>query len=93
MASLSMRNEGNPAFLIGPNAPMCRKALSGGYKYKRMAVAGQERFNDRPDKGRYSHVADALQYMMVGAGEGGKIISMPGWGDDIDYSNTDRMIV
>lgn len=84
---------GNPAFLVGPKAQMCRKALAGGYKYRRMAVAGQERFADKPDKGRYSHVADALQYMMVGAGEGGKIIEMHGANTKIDYSNIDKMVV
>ena len=83
---------GNPGLLIGPKAIMCRKALAGGYKYKRMAVAGQERFSDKPDKGRYSHVADALQYLMIGAGEGGKLIEVEGWKDKVDYSITDRML-
>jgi hypothetical protein len=72
---------------------MCRKALAGGYKYKRMAVAGQERFQDKPDKGRYSHVADSLQYLMVGAGEGSKVISNEDWGTNIDYSLTDRLVI
>jgi hypothetical protein len=72
---------------------MIRKALAGGYKYKRMAVSGQERYQDKPDKGRYSHVADALQYLMVGAGEGSNIIEGKGWSKEIDYSLTDRMIV
>jgi len=84
---------GNPGFLIGPKANMCRKALAGGYKYKRMAVSGQERFQDKPDKGRYSHVADALQYLMVGAGEGSSVVSNENWGVNIDYSLTDRMVV
>ncbi|RKX65659.1 MAG: hypothetical protein DRP42_04385 [Tenericutes bacterium] len=84
---------GNPGFCIGPGAPMCRKALAGGYKYKRMSVSGQERYQDKPDKGRYSHVADALQYLMVGAGEGGSIIQGKSWGKEIDYSQTDRMVV
>lgn len=84
---------GNPGFAITSQAVMCRKALAGGYKYKRMAVSGQERFQDKPDKGRYSHVADALQYLMVGGGEGGRAISNKEWGQNIDYSLTDRMVV
>ena len=83
---------GNPAFLIGPKAVMCRKALAGGYKYRRMSVTGQERYMDKPDKGRYSHVADALQYLMVGAGEGNNIITTSKSNEPIDYSHTDRMI-
>jgi hypothetical protein len=84
---------GNTGFVIGPKATMVRKAMAGGYKYKRMAVSGQERFQDKPDKGRYSHVADALQYLMVGAGEGGTVIESKGYVDEIDYSQTDRMVI
>jgi PBSX family phage terminase large subunit len=84
---------GNPGFGIGPKAPMYRKALAGGYKYKRMAVSGQERFMDKPDKGRYSHVADSGQYAMVGAGEGTMTITNHGSQDKIDYSLVDRMVV
>jgi len=84
---------GNFGFLIGPKAPMCRKALAGGYKYKRMAVSGQATFHDKPNKGRYSHVAEALEYLMVGAGEGSDLITTKGWGDTINYETTDRMII
>jgi hypothetical protein len=34
-----------------------------------MEVSG-ERYADKPDKNMYSHIHDALQYMMLGAGEG-----------------------
>jgi len=84
---------GNPGLLIGPKAIMYRKALAGGYKYKRMAVSGQERYQDKPDKGRYSHVAEAGQYLMLGGGEGGKVISSGADSTKIDYSYTDRMVV
>lgn len=82
---------GSTGFVITPGAPMARKALAGGYKYKRMAVSGGDRFQDKPDKGRYSHVGDALQYMMLGGGEGSKVVG--GFENtDIDYSTTDRII-
>lgn len=83
---------GQPAFLIGPGAPMLRKAMAGGYKYKRMQVSGQARFQDKPDKSRYSHISDACQYMFLGAGEGDRVIG--GYGEqNIDYSETNRMLV
>jgi hypothetical protein len=66
--------KGSPAFMLGPKAKMLRKACSGGYKYKRMQVSGQERFQDKPDKGRYSHVADACQYLFLGAVGGDRVI-------------------
>jgi hypothetical protein len=84
---------GNTGFVITPGAPMVRKALAGGYKYKRVAVTGAERYQDKPDKGRYSHVSDALQYLMVGAGEGNSVVSNGNWGKELDYSQTDRMVL
>lgn len=82
---------GQPAFLIGPGAPMFRKAMSGGYKYKRMQVTGEMRFMDKPDKNRYSHIAEAGQYLMLGAVGGDAIVG--GYGDQqIDYSQTNKMI-
>jgi hypothetical protein len=34
-----------------------------------------ERFDEKPDKNMFSHVHDALQYLMLGAGEGRQLIS------------------
>ena len=83
---------GKPAFIIGPKAKMLRKACSGGYKYKRMQVSGQERYQDKPDKGRYSHVADACQYLFLGAVGGDRVIG--GYGtQEIDQSELQQGIV
>jgi hypothetical protein len=43
--------------------------MAGGYNYKRVQVSGEEKYRDVPDKGMYSHVCEAAQYMLVGAGE------------------------
>lgn len=81
-----------PAFIVGPKAKMLRKALAGGYKYKRMQVSGEAKFQDKPDKGRYSHVADALQYLMLGAVGGERVIG--GYGkQEIDYSETNKLVI
>jgi len=83
---------GNPGFLLGPKAVMTRKALAGGYKYKRLMVSGSDRYTDKPDKNRYSHVADSLQYLMVGAGEGDNVIG--GYSNsNPDYSLTNRQVI
>lgn len=83
---------GNYGFVVTPGAPILRKGMSGGYKYKRMQVAGQERFHDVPDKNKYSHVCEALQYLMVGAGEGDNVVG--GFTNQkIDYSSTNRLLV
>jgi hypothetical protein len=39
-----------------------------------MEVSG-ERYADKPDKNMYSHIHDALQYMMLGAGEGRALLN------------------
>lgn len=77
---------GQPGFLVGPKCKMIRKALNGGYKYRRIMVSGDAKFTDVPDKNRYSHPADGLQYLALSLGEGTAVIS----GADnsaIKYSN------
>lgn len=66
--------DGYPAFVLGPGCPTLRKAMMGGYRYKRVEVSGAERYHDKPDKNSFSHVAEALQYAMLGAGEGKAVI-------------------
>lgn len=60
---------GKPALVISPKCKKLRKAMSGGYKFKRVQVSGADRFHDAPDKNMFSHVAEALQYLLVGEGE------------------------
>ena len=66
---LSRLIDGEPGLLLHPSCTNLRKAMSGGYAYKRLQVSGEERYRDVPDKGMYSHVAEAGQYMLMGAGE------------------------
>lgn len=83
---------GKPAFTITSGAPMLRKAMGGGYKYKRMQVSGEERFKDVPDKGKFSHVAESLQYLVLGAVGDNAVIG--GYSTTaLDYSTINRAIV
>lgn len=66
---LSRLIDGEPGLLIHPQCKTLRKGMAGGYNYKRLQVTGEERYRDVPDKGMYSHVCEAGQYMLVGAGE------------------------
>ena len=55
-----------PAFSIGVNCPVLRKGFAGGYKFERIQVGGAEaRFRDMPNKNRFSHPHDALQYLCM----------------------------
>ena len=71
---MSKMIDGDPAVLIHPRCKVLRKGYAGGYNYRRVQVAGQERFHDVPDKNLFSHVCDADQYLMLGAGEGKALI-------------------
>ena len=64
---------GEPGFLLSPNCRTLRKGFLGGYRYERLKVAG-ERYRDRPVKDKFSHPHDALQYLCLGAREGGKTV-------------------
>lgn len=66
--------DGKPAFLISPKAKVWRKGLAGGFTYKRVQIAGDERFHDEPDKNKYSHVCEAGEYGLMMAGEGRKAL-------------------
>ena len=67
--------DGEPGMLIhATNCPFLRKGYAGGYNYKRVQVTGDAKYRDEPDKNMYSHVCDADQYVMIGAGEGKAII-------------------
>jgi hypothetical protein len=65
---------GKPALIIGKRANMTRKGFAGGYKYKRMQVSGEMKFMDKPDKNKYSHISDAVQYLFLGAVGGNNVV-------------------
>ncbi len=56
--------------LVHSDCKTFRKALAGGYCYRRLAVSG-ERFADAPVKNMFSHVAEAAQYLLVGGANTG----------------------
>jgi hypothetical protein len=62
--------DGKPALQVSPKAKMVRKGLMGGFCYRRMKIAGSERYTDLPDKNEYSHPVEALEYSLMGGGEG-----------------------
>lgn len=58
--------DSKPAFIIDPSCKMLRRGFLGGYKFERVQVSGEERFKDQPAKNKFSHCADALQYLCLG---------------------------
>lgn len=58
---------GQPAIVISPHCRVLIKAMETGYQYKRLNVSGQEKYSDKPDKNKYSHLSDAFQYVCLAA--------------------------
>jgi hypothetical protein len=54
--------DGKPGFIVSPDCDMTRRGFNGRYQYRRIQLAGAERYKDIPDKNDYSHIHDALQY-------------------------------
>ena len=65
---------GEPALLVSPACRMFRKGMNGGFKYRRLKVSGDEKYADVPDKGMYSHIVEAGEYGLVGAGIGYQVL-------------------
>lgn len=63
---------GEPAVLIDPACKTLRAACLSKYQYRKLKIAGEERYTEEPDKSAkpYDDIANAGQYLMLGGGEG-----------------------
>jgi hypothetical protein len=50
--------DGDPAFLVDPRCTQLKAAMMGGYRFK-------PKSDGDIDKNKHSHVAEALQYLML----------------------------
>lgn len=66
--------DGHPGFLIHPDCRVTRIGLQGAYKFRRLRVAGDERYENKPVKNANSHPCEAGQYLMLGGGEGDLVL-------------------
>lgn len=63
---LNAMPDGKPAFLLSrEGCPVLHKGFVNGYHFKRMSISGDERFQDKPNKNRFSHPHDGLQYILM----------------------------
>jgi hypothetical protein len=66
--------DGTPGLIIHPECAVTRKGCIGGYAYKRIWQGTTERYDTEPMKNEYSHPCEALQYKLLGGGEGKRVI-------------------
>lgn len=69
--------DGEPGLIIHPDCVTLRDACIDQYHFRKLQVAGN-RYSDEPDKNEWSHVAEALQYLLLGGGEGRLVIAKKG---------------
>jgi hypothetical protein len=63
--------DGEPGYQIHRTAcPVLRRGMSGEYRYKKVATGSVDMYQSAPEKNEVSHVCEADQYRMLGAGEG-----------------------
>ena len=88
MFFLNRVTDGQPAFLLDPSCKLLRQGMNGAYHFAKVR-ATEEQYQDRPEKNVASHVAEALQYLALGAMQGARneavLVSAPvihqvGWG-------------
>lgn len=62
---------GRPALILHPDCKILRDACISKYRYRKIKLAGDDRYTDEPEKiTPFADAADALQYLMLGGGEG-----------------------
>lgn len=61
---------GEPGMIVDPSCQMFIDGMDGGYQFNRIEVGGEERYKDTPNKNRFSHIADAGQYLCLGCESG-----------------------
>ena len=85
--------DGKPALIISPKCKMLRKGLAGGFCYRRLQTTG-EKYTDEPDKNEYSHIVEALEYVLYGEGEGQQALrsSKSDWSRPLDYTYANKGI-
>ena len=57
--------KGVPGFKLHKRCKILRKGFNSGYHFKRVQVTGEAKYVDKPNKNRYSHPHDALQYLCM----------------------------
>ena len=62
---LTQLRDGKPTFQLSPKCKVVRKGFNGGYHFRKLKVSGTERYNPKPEKNRFSHPHDGLQYMCL----------------------------
>jgi hypothetical protein len=64
---LSRNVNGDAAFKLSPNCVILQEGFLGGYHYKKLTSTADNRYSDSPNKNRFSHPMDCVQYLAMQA--------------------------
>lgn len=73
-AVLDRMVDGQAGMVVDPECGYLIKGFRGAYCYRRIGQTGSARYEPTPLKNEYSHPHDALQYLLLGAGEGRELM-------------------
>lgn len=76
-ASLNRMVDGRPGFLLSPKCSLLRRGMSGGYHFKILRSGDGTQTQETPNKNKFSHPCDALEYLLLGAGEVNVVMNKP----------------
>lgn len=65
-------NKNIGGIVVSPHCEMTIRAFQGGYRYKKLKISGtiETAYDAKPEKNKYSHLADALQYAALYINQG-----------------------
>jgi hypothetical protein len=69
---LERMTQGRPALMVSPRCARLKMAMAGGYRYPKERPSPVE--ERKPVKDRFSDIADALQYLVLGEGGGREMV-------------------
>lgn len=71
-SALTRLIDGEPGLLVSPSCETVIEGFNSGYRYRKLNLIdslGEDRFDPKPEKNKFSHIHDALQYTLLGGGE------------------------
>jgi len=91
--ALNRMHDGDPAFILSPKCRVLRKGFAGSYHYKLIKGGDGTRTHKEPDKNKFSHPHDGLQYLLLGGGEAGVVMNKSNHKPTAErYNNSPRII-
>ena len=90
---LRLTMTGLPGLAVHPRCKYLRRGMAGGFKYRLINASGSDRYHLEPEKNIYSHICEALEYAMIGAGEGQTVMGYDTPWKKLDYTQLDRAAI